>query len=490
MDQTQSSYQVIARKYRPKTFQEVIGQDPIVKTLKGALKFNRLAHAYLFSGSRGTGKTTLARIFAKALNCENLSSDFEPCSACRSCLEIAAGSSIDVMEIDGASHRGIDDIRVISESVGYSSSQGRYKIYIIDEVHMLTKEAFNALLKTLEEPPPKVKFFFATTEPQKVPQTILSRCQRFYLRRIELSFIVKKLELIATDQKVAVEEGVLKRIAEFAEGGLRDAESLFDQIIAFSDGTITLDMINEISGTLPRKWFLELDRAFNESNFQTCFRMAEELFLQGKDINHFLDDLITHYRSLLLLKLVPTSPLPELETNYRDTLKATQLFYSQEHCLTILQLIIDAKNNLKGTVSERIALETLLFNIVREKSRISIAYLTRRLSELERAMNAPQVAQKQLEEKPIVATTLTPPAPPRKKAPSLPSEPIQPTDARLEILPALAKRSQEPASAPSQPSPIATYDDMQKKSHYDTLIQFAAIELDGTVQRKTDERRK
>ena len=230
-----STYQVLARKYRPQHFNEVLGQDAIVTTLKNAIKHNRLAHAYLFCGSRGTGKTTLARVFAKALNCQSPTSDAEPCNKCSSCKEIAAGNALDVLEIDGASHRGIDDIRQINETVGYASSSGKYKIYIIDEVHMLTKEAFNALLKTLEEPPLKVIFLFATTEPHKVLPTILSRCQRFNLNRISLDTIVDKLRQIAIDQNVEIDEEALYLLAQRAEGGLRDAESLFDQIIAFHE---------------------------------------------------------------------------------------------------------------------------------------------------------------------------------------------------------------------------------------------------------------
>jgi DNA polymerase III subunit gamma/tau len=567
-----AEYQVIARKYRPKTFKEVVGQEPIVKTLKNALKFNRLAHAYLFSGSRGTGKTTLARIFAKSLNCEHLDSDGEPCSKCSSCLEIAAGTSIDVLEIDGASHRGIDDIRVISDSVGYAPSRGRFKIYIIDEVHMLTKEAFNALLKTLEEPPAKVKFLFATTEPHKLPQTILSRCQRFNLKRFPLSLIMKKLEYISQDLKVEVENGVFNRIAEFAEGGLRDAESLFDQILSFSDGKVSLDIVNEILGVLPRTWFLELDRAFTENDYSACFRIAEEVFLQGKDLNHFLEDLTTHYRSLLLLKLTPHHPLPELDSAYRDGLKASQIAYTQEQCLAILDKIIETRSTIKGTISEKIALETLLLNIVREKNRLSIAAVTKRLYDLEKAMVSfkpeaketvkspqPQIAaapvaapvatpvpvqqaeqvkveqvlvespsikpaqQKAAPEKPLANTPVQAPlahqvATPKPEAPAKPKKesqakpqileepkpvPIQSQifpetqDARLEILPALAQKAKEAAPIQASIQPQAqnsaqiatTTDDMQEKSRYDTLIQFAAVELGGTVQR-TDVRSK
>ncbi len=254
-------YQVLARKYRPQTFAEVIGQEAIITTLKNAIKNKRLAHAYLFCGSRGTGKTTLARILAKALNCQHPTPEGEPCNQCASCKEITSGHSLDVLEIDGASHRGIDDVRQINETVGYATSSGCYKIYIIDEVHMLTKEAFNALLKTLEEPPPKVLFFFATTEPHKVLPTILSRCQRFNLTRIPLEKIASKLREICQDLGIAIDEAALRLIAGRAEGGLRNAESLLDQIISFHEGPISLESAAAILGVMSRDSLFALDSA-------------------------------------------------------------------------------------------------------------------------------------------------------------------------------------------------------------------------------------
>lgn len=520
-----TDYQVLARKYRPKAFQEVIGQESCVKTLKNALKFQRLAHAYLFCGSRGTGKTTLARIFAKALNCENLTADFEPCSQCTSCLEIASGSSLDVMEIDGASHRGIDDIRIISESVGYAPSRGKFKVYIIDEVHMLTREAFNALLKTLEEPPERVKFFFATTEPHKVPETILSRCQRFNLKRISLPFIVGKLRHIADDLKVQADDEALIRIAQYAEGGLRDAESLFDQIIAFSDGKVCASMVHEVLGIMPRKWFLELDHAFYTADLAKAFQIAQEVFLQGKDLTHFLEDLAAHFRSLLLCKLACEQFLPEADPSYKEALATSCKFYTQEQCLTILQLVIDAQNGMRGALSKQLSLEALLLRILRERHRLPIEYVVRRLSELEKEVGqpkeissqpvdvrlevpselpkieAPQPKQPVIEPKaiptrPVDVHPETPSELPKIKAPKS-KQPIiepkevfpQPVDARLEILSTLPKIEASkptvmaPASESLTPPPMRSSDPMQKKSHHDTLIQFAAVELDGTIQR-------
>src|SRR3990167_3980535 len=267
----QQEYQVLARRYRPQRFQDVIGQEAVVTTLKNALRLKRIAHAYLFAGCRGIGKTTLARLFAKALNCPNRKEDSEPCNACPSCREITLGQSLDVIEIDGASNRGIDDIRSICETACYSPTQGSYKIYIIDEVHMLTKEAFNALLKTLEEPPERAKFLLATTEPHKVLPTILSRCQRFELKRIPLSHLIHKLQTIASDLSREIDEEALHLIASFSDGSLRDAESLLDQILAFAEGKMSADSVRQTLGLMPQETFFALDQAFSKGDVAHAF---------------------------------------------------------------------------------------------------------------------------------------------------------------------------------------------------------------------------
>lgn len=488
-----TDYQVLARRYRPKAFQEVVGQEPIVRTLKNALQFNRLAHAYLFCGSRGTGKTTLARLFAKALNCEQLSTDFEPCSKCASCLEIASSSSIDVLEIDGASNRGIDDIRVITESVGYAPTRGKFKIYLIDEVHMLTKEAFNALLKTLEEPPAKVKFFFATTEPHKLPPTILSRCQRFNLRRIPLSFIVKKLAYIAADLKVEVDEEVLYRIADYAEGGLRDAESLFDQIIAFSDGKITSDMVHEVLGVMSRDKFFEFDRAFQAGDHNVCFQIGEALFLEGKDLGHFLEDLAQHYRKILLLHIAPTT-LSECDASYKKALITSKTIYSKEQCLNILDLIIQAQQNFKGALSEQLMLEALLIRILRERKRLPIECLVERLLELEKEfgkveevveLSFPETPDARLEILPILEKKAAKARP--KQAPAEIEEIVKkPQEMAPPIQSPIQAQIQPQAQPQMQAEPVkdVPVQSLLNKTRSDTLIQFAAVELEGTIQRK------
>lgn len=382
MDSKPSNYQVIARKYRPQTFASVVGQEAIVTTLKNSLRWNRLAHAYLFCGCRGTGKTTLARVFAKALNCNCPSQDLEPCNTCSSCQDINSGRSLNVLEIDGASNRGIDDIRQINETIGYAPA-GKYKIYIIDEVHMLTKEAFNALLKTLEEPPSHVKFFFATTEPHKVLPTIISRCQRFDLNRIPFEALKKKLAWIAQDLNVPCEEDVFSLIASLSEGSLRDAESLFDQIICYAEHPITVAKVSATLGLMPQAVFFTLDKAFEEQNLSFAFELANDLFSSGKDYSYFIDHLIEHYRSLLKFKLSGSLPFP------KEEYKASSLVYTEEQCLYILDFLIQQQQQSGRTSFKRVLLEMILLHIIRSKHRITLPVLVKRLAELEQKLSHP-----------------------------------------------------------------------------------------------------
>jgi len=517
MPTPKSNYQVLARKYRPQSFREVLGQEAIVTTLKNAIKFNRLAHAYLFCGSRGTGKTTLARVFAKALNCQNPTADGEPCNACSSCKEIGAGHSLDVLEIDGASHRGIDDIRQINETVGYASSCGKYKIYIIDEVHMLTKEAFNALLKTLEEPPPKVLFLFATTEPHKVLPTILSRCQRFNLNRIPLEHIINKLKRIAQEQNIDVEPEALMLLAQRADGGLRDAESLFDQIISFHEGSITLEIVADVLGVMPKDTFFALDQAGKEGRAVIAFEIAHQIFSQGKDFVHFVENLTDHFRTLLLIKLSGlNAPFLTISESDKPRYEASSKLYTQEQCVTILDFLIEAQNQIRFQPCGRIALEAILLRILRTHQRLPIDFLVRRLAELEQAVlqnpaiqiqqtaslpiqnpqpssppqQTPAVPQKPniqamgtlsedptptqrelgIKNKPIEKTTVNSPAPPQTPTPP-PSTP-----AASKAIP--VEQPQAPQQSPSQET------NPHKQHRYDTVLQFAAIELEGTIQKK------
>lgn len=381
-----TDYQVIARKYRPQRFSDVVGQLPLVTTLTNAIKYNRLAQAYLFCGTRGTGKTSVARIFAKALNCQNLGSDFEPCNKCSSCKEITNGNSLDVLEIDGASHRGIDDIRQINETVGFTPTSGKFKIYLIDEVHMLTKEAFNALLKTLEEPPSNVKFFFATTEPHKVPATILSRCQRFQLKRITVDEISEKLRWIAKNLNRAVDDAAIYLIAKLAEGSLRDAESLYDQVLSYHEGKIDADTAANMLGFAPSKLFFSLDEAVKKGHLAYAFELTNQLFIEGKDLYYFVDMLIEHFRNILTSQLDPKG-ISGAHIDRNLYMESAQI-YTQDETLNLLEYLLNARQDMKNALSPQIALESILLHIIHSKKRLSIESLVDKLLLIEKNIRA------------------------------------------------------------------------------------------------------
>ena len=296
------SYQVIARKYRPQTFGDVIGQDHVTRTLANALETGRIHHAYLFTGARGIGKTTVARLLAKALNCEKGPTN-EPCNACSACNEITNGSSLDVQEIDGASNTGVDDVREIRDRVRYMPTSGRYKIYIIDEVHMLSTSAFNALLKTLEEPPAHVVFIFATTESHKIPATILSRCQRYDFRRIPPPKIAQSLKDIATTEKINVDDTALAMIAREAQGSMRDGQSLLDQAIAFAGNNVTAQTLEQMLGFLDRKAIFDLISAIMNRDSAACLSQLDEIYQTGTELTQLATQLLEMLRHLMVVKI-------------------------------------------------------------------------------------------------------------------------------------------------------------------------------------------
>ncbi|MBI5150940.1 MAG: DNA polymerase III subunit gamma/tau [Candidatus Omnitrophica bacterium] len=296
------SYLVLARKHRPQIFDEVIGQEHITDLIKKAIQSGRLHHAYLFCGPRGIGKTSCARILAKSLNCEN-GPTVKPCGKCSACQEIAKGSSLDVLEIDGASNRGIDEIRALRENVKFAPGAGRYKIYIVDEVHMLTTEAFNALLKTLEEPPEHVKFIFATTAPHKVPATIISRCQRFDFKRIPVKTIVELMTQISQKEKFKIDQDALYAIAKAAQGSLRDALSILDQLSALSDEGIAAADVFSMLGVVETQFLFDLTGALAQKNCSGALEVLEKIIDQGKDIKQLNKDLVEHFRNLMVMKV-------------------------------------------------------------------------------------------------------------------------------------------------------------------------------------------
>ncbi|MEI6338522.1 MAG: DNA polymerase III subunit gamma/tau, partial [Verrucomicrobiota bacterium] len=303
------SYRVFARKYRPQTFEEVVGQEHITRTLQNAISAGRVAQAYLFVGPRGIGKTSTARILAKALNCKT-GPTASPCGRCDACLEIAEGRSLDVLEIDGASNNGVENIRELRENAAYAPSSGQYKIYLIDEVHMLSAGAFNALLKTLEEPPEHVKFIFATTEAQKVPATITSRCQRFDLRRIPAVSIAAHLQTIAGKEEITLEASAAEAIARGAEGGLRDAESMLDQAVAFCGKKITGADVMSVFGFTSRETITTLVNHIFFRDVAAGLQILSEQSEAGKDMSRLLGDLIGHVRDLLVAGVEKQGPVP------------------------------------------------------------------------------------------------------------------------------------------------------------------------------------
>ena len=298
------SHIALYRAWRPQTFQDMVGQHHVIQTLQNAIRENRIAHAYLFNGPRGTGKTSAAKIMAKAVNCERGPAP-EPCNACAACEGITAGTVLDVIEIDAASNRGIDEIRDIRDKVRYAPTEVRYKVYIIDEVHMLTSEAFNALLKTLEEPPGHVIFILATTEPHKLPATIVSRCQRFDFRPVPLEEQIGRLRKICEEEGIEAEDDALAYIARLSEGGMRDAIGLLEQTAAFTDGRITLDGAVDVTGGIPAERFEELAEALRGRDAAAVMRITEALTAAGKSADKCMEDLIIFFRDLLLLKLAP-----------------------------------------------------------------------------------------------------------------------------------------------------------------------------------------
>ncbi|HSH92523.1 MAG TPA: DNA polymerase III subunit gamma/tau [Roseimicrobium sp.] len=376
------SYQVIARKYRPQRFADVVGQEHVTQTLANAIQQKRIAHAYLFCGPRGTGKTTTARIFAKALNCtDGPKVDFDENDP--RCLEIAEGRSLDVIEIDGASNRGIDEIRDLRDTVKYAPATSKFKIYIIDEVHMLTKEAFNALLKTLEEPPAHAKFMFATTEPEKVLPTILSRCQRFDLRRIPTALIVEHLGLIARQEKVTIDDAALYAIARGADGGMRDAESTLDQLISFCGTTIQEPDVLSMFGLTGRKQILELSGAVLAGDVEPALRTLNDLAKNGKDLGRLVGDLLNHFRNLLIFQ-ISKGDLQLLEVSEAEAAALAEQVKGTDSGMLgrILEVFTECEGRLRDAASKKILIEVALMKAIEARNAMPIDAVLRQLNQL------------------------------------------------------------------------------------------------------------
>jgi len=441
-----SGYQVIARRWRPKQFDELVGQEHIVRTLKNAILQNRIAHAYLFVGPRGTGKTTTARIFAKALNCDGGPS-VSPDDNAPLCQAIMNGSCMDVVEIDGASNNSVDNIRQLREDCQYTPAQGKFKIYIIDEVHMLSTGAFNALLKTLEEPPEHVKFIFATTEVNKVPPTIVSRCQRFEFRPIPDEKIAEKLGQIAQAESIGIDAGALGSIARLANGGMRDAQSILDQLISFCGNTVTEANVVDVYGLAPRQQIADICAAMAKGDYAALIALADTLADEGKDLYRVLADVQSSLREALLDAV--------RNGGQTDRLGATM---RTEPLLRMLEALHEGEGSLRTGLSEKVNFEVVLLKAVEEGRSRPIDALIKDLTDLTASL-PPEAGQKKIETPPPSARVLAAETPAPQKA--------------AEPEPAPAARVQEK----DQPNPPSdeTADDEEADASFETALPVAEV---------------
>lgn len=463
------SYLVLARKYRPQTFAEVVGQVPVVKTLQNSLLRDRIAHAILFSGVRGVGKTTLARIMAKAINCE-AENHQKPCNTCTPCQQIIQGQSLDLHEIDGASNRGIQEIRELKERIRFLPTSSKYKIIIIDEVHMLTTEAFNALLKTLEEPPKHVYFMFATTELHKIPITILSRCQRYELKRVSAAELTTHFNTIAQAENISIAPEALALIVREAEGSVRDGFSLLDQIFSFGDETISHGDVTQVLGLTDRNILLTITRALLDGDHTSAIKTLDGAFDYGIDLKRFTTDLLECFRTLLLVKMGDCQELIELPAEEIAHFNEIAKDFSFETLHLKLSLLMQATEELRYTTQPRIALETAFFKIIEAGNVVPVSKLLGQVENL--LKTAPSVAD--LPETEVLEA--------KKKLNPDPAEDLEPVEADIASSPEdIVADYQEPPHPSADSSPetfdfsqddISLEDTMQEASQQEEPVQI------------------
>ncbi len=448
------AYEVLARKWRPQQFADVVGQGHVTQTLQNAIKANRIAHAYLFVGPRGTGKTSLARLFAKALNCKN-GPTVTPCDDCDSCREIVSGTSMDVLEIDGASNNGVEQVRDLRDNVKFAPVHGSYKIYIIDEVHMLSTAAFNALLKTLEEPPAHVKFFFATTEAHKVLPTIVSRCQRFDLRRIRTELIVERLNLIVKEEQITLEADAALAIARGAEGGLRDAESALDQLIAFRGDKINEADVLAVFGLVSRQTLETLAMAVLKGDVTEIVRIIAELDESGKDMQRLVLELLDQFRSLLVYICAPTSAASlDLVESQLESFKKQALLATPDRLMRIAEILSQAEDRMRYSLSRRTLVETSLIRCALS-TMVSVDELLQRVEGLRQALGVAPAAAVGVA--PAVVRAAAPVSQARPPAAPMPAHAAPTPAGSVPVAkPAPVKTAPAPAAAPANELELLT----------------------------------
>lgn len=398
-------YQALYRKYRPKTFDDLLGQDHVTKTLKNQILNDSIGHAYLFSGTRGTGKTSAAKIFSRAVNCLD-TEDGNPCNKCRNCLEILDDSTMDVIEMDAASNNSVEDIRQLREKVIYPPATIKKKVYIIDEVHMLSKGAFNALLKTLEEPPKHLIFILATTEPERLPQTILSRCQRFDFKRLTNKDIIDNMKKITEDIGADVDDEVLKLIARNSDGAMRDALSLLDQCVSFDNKKITYEDAINILGITNVDLIFNLVEDIKNQSLEKALVLIDDIIGQGKDIEQFIKDLIVHFRNLMIIKSSKNAK-DILQIDNIDKYTSQSNDFNLEYIMNILEILTKSESDVKWSSQPRIVLEMAMINIIKSFENLSLSDRVKRLEEgyveiPRKELKIDKIKEKKVENKDVV----------------------------------------------------------------------------------------